>query len=354
MLQKLRQEFARYRLRQSVFLDDILNELEQIRKRSDVLAITGKPYGHSWRGVYNGACGMFPGHLLALPHVHSQPLLTGAQYQKLADTIRQLRFSRIVFTGFSEHLEVLLEKLCNPQSGQPCYLIYHSSFSQFYRQSRDLYYLNRIFYWYEKGYIRRIAFMKKGLAEAFVRLRNISSFRVLTMIAVPEQVGMPLPGLHIGAFGHEAFRKNLHNQVAAALLFPEAQVHVASGPELDYLGNSHRLILHQFTENYNEFLDTLGSMTMNFYATFSECYGMIIAESLARGVPCLASGSSGFFDWDPDLGRELICDEIDDPNALYRKAEHLLNHRNRLAERGRQYVIRLNEIGWQLLHEFLG
>ncbi|MCS6992146.1 MAG: hypothetical protein NZL95_09865 [Chitinophagales bacterium] len=353
MLRALKNKIDRFRLRQSIRIDDLLKEVEEIRKRSDIIAITGKPYHHSWRGVFNGACGMFPGHLMALPHHYSRPILTDKQYQHLADVLKQLRFSKIVFTGFSEHLESLLVKLCNPQTGQPCYLIYHSSFSQFHQESRDLYFLKRIFYWMDKGYVRRIAFMKKGLAETFARLRALPSFRVLTMIPLPTQQPQPLQGLHIGVFSHESFRKNHHNQVAAALLFPEASVHVATDTDYSYFGNVNRLVRHSFTENHQEFLDVLGSMTLNFYTTFSECYGMIIAESLARGVPCVSSNSSGFFDWDPELGRRLVAADIDNPWALWQKAEEVLNNRDELSRWGRDYVVRLNAIGWRLLHDFL-
>lgn len=333
--------------------DELIDQLRAIRSSSEILAITCLPSQHMWRGVYNAACGMFPGHLLGLPHHYSQPLLLQRDYHRLAAAIRDLGFRRVVFTGYSAAQKELLKLLGEP-GGPPCFVIYHSSFSQFSSRSRDLQHLKEIIELHRQGFVRRIAFTKKDMAEVLTRLLGIDACQVLNVVAVPEEALPPRAGLHVGVFTHEDFRKNYHNQVAAALLLPEAQVHVHDGTLFAYLGNAHRLNEHRFIESYNEFMNVLGSMTLNFYATFSECYGMVVAESLVRGVPCITSVSSGFFDWDKELGQHLVVDDVDDPRALCRKAEAVLQNRDRLSAWGRQYVVRLNEVARKQLADFLG
>jgi glycosyltransferase involved in cell wall biosynthesis len=154
-------------------------------------------------------------------------------------------------------------------------------------------------------------------------------------------------------FVHHSFRKNLHNQVAAALILENAMVHVHDDHDFEYLQSGQRLLAHPFTESYDDFLNVVGSMTLNFYVTFSECYGLLIAESLSMGVPCLASNSGGFFDYDEYLAKALIVEDYDNSESIYKKAKEVLANRDEIAARGKEYVKKLNAIAREKLSDFL-
>ena len=86
--------------------------------------------------------------------------------------------------------------------------------------------------------------------------------RVAGRSAIPRRSGA---GLHIGVHSYALFRKNIHNQVAAALLSDGATVHVAGERKL-------------------------------FHLSFSELWGQVAAESLAVGVPCMIANHSDIYD----------------------------------------------------------
>jgi glycosyltransferase involved in cell wall biosynthesis len=331
--------------------------VQSIRERSQVLAITGQSYGNNWRGVYNGALEMFPGHLLTIPHRDSQNILSEAVRKKLADAIVRAGFERVVFTGYGDCLRSLiipLSKLMGKSSRENIRLIYHGSFSQNADHSKDTGYLGEVMALQKERIIGRIGFMKKGMAETMQSVTGLEATHVLTIVREDFAVTLhTLPGLNIGVFTHDTFRKNMHSQVAAALMFKESAVHVHDHSSLSYLQSEKRLHSHPFTESYDDFLEWLASMTMNFYVTFSECYGMVIAESLSLGIPCLASNSSGFFDYDEFLGNALVVEEYDNSEAIYRKAQEVLLNREEIAVRGKEYLKKLNGIARQRLQDFL-
>jgi glycosyltransferase involved in cell wall biosynthesis len=336
---------------------ELTARVQSIRERSDVIAFTGQSYGNNWRGVYNGALEMFPGHLLAIPHRDSQNILPDAGIERLTDAIAQSAFQHVVFTGYGDCLKALIIPLSmkmGDEGRKKIRLIYHGSFSQNADRSRDTGYLREIISLQQEGIIGKIGFMKKGMAETLQSITRLDAAQVLTVVKedyalTPQQ----LPGLNAGVFTHDTFRKNLHNQVAAALMIREAGVHVHDGSPLAYLPSDARVHAHPFTDSYDDFLRLLGSMTINFYVTFSECYGMVIAESLALGVPCLASNSSGFFDYDAFLAKALVVEEFDNSEAIYRKALDVLSNREEIAARGKEYVKTLNAIARSKLHDFL-
>ena len=92
---------------------------------------------------------------------------------------------------------------------------------------------------------------------------------------------------HIGVFGGDTFNKNLHNQVAHALLMEQSIVHVADKSVFRYFGQDLRIVEHGKNLPREKFLQVLGSMDLNLYCSYSESWGLVVDESQAMGVPCL-------------------------------------------------------------------
>ena len=113
------------------------------------------------------------------------------------------------------------------------------------------------------------------------------------------------------------------------------------------------LFVHPFFESYFDFLQLLGSMTLNFYVSFSECFGLVVTESLSLGVPCLASYNSGIFDYDDYLKEMLIVKDYDNSEAIYKQAELVLANRHKISERGIEYIKELNKIAKGKIQNFI-
>ena len=195
------------------------------------------------------------------------------------------------------------------------------------------------------------------MSETLVKVSGLNTFHLIPMTLpisddLKKQV-VPLPGINIGVLTHNQYRKNLHNQVAAALMFEKAKVYIHTDYGFDYLMSNERLCIHPFFDDYADFLQLLGSMSLNFYITFSECFGLLIAESLAMSVPCLAADNSGLFDYDEELKNFLVVKEFDDSNAIYKQAIVALENREFISKRGIEYVKTLNKIAKVRLNAFI-
>jgi glycosyltransferase involved in cell wall biosynthesis len=80
---------------------------------------------------------------------------------------------------------------------------------------------------------------------------------------------------------------------------------------------------------------------------------LLIAESLAMSVPCLAADNSGLFDYDEELKNFLVVKEFDDSNAIYKQAIVALENREFISKRGIEYVKTLNKIAKVRLNAFI-
>lgn len=336
---------------------ELAEQIQSIRTRSDTLVITGKAYGNQWRGVYNGALEMFPGILLEVPHYFSGNIFSKKDLTLICEAIANAKFEKVVFTGYGNFMREFLNKLHHQADNFPkarLYLIYHGSLSQHAEGTKNTGYLKEIIRLQQSGVLRKIGFMKKGLSETLNSISGVKSEFLITIVKDNLSINTtPFEGLNLGVFSHDSFRKNLHNQVAAALLFPDARVHAHEEERFDYFHCRDRFVVHPFEESYDKFLETLGGMTLNFYVTFSECYGMVIAESLSLGVPCLASCSSGLFDYDEFLKKWLVVDDYDNPEAIFRQGQLVLENRNEIVIRGKEYIRKLNQIAAEKLTAFL-
>lgn len=342
-------------------IDKLFEELSQISKVSDKLIITGKPTGNSWRGIYNGAIAFLPNATFAIPQYYSTPIYTKTEYYKLCEKILDLNFKTIIFSGYIQYFKQLILTLNTLQKklnkSADIYLIYHSSFAS---NSEDDYtnnLLKEILQLNIDGYIKKIGFVKKGMAETFSRVSDIDAHYIIPQTKKIKKLGkhpnIDTSQLNLGILTHNQYRKNLHNQVAAALMFNNAEIHIRKNYDFDYLSSNDRLVIHDFFDDYDDFLRLSGSMDINFYVSFSECYGLVITESLSMGVPCLASYNSGMFDYNDELRDLLIVKDYDNSNSIYEQAQIALDNKEKIKKLGPLYVDELNNISKEKFEKFV-
>jgi glycosyltransferase involved in cell wall biosynthesis len=339
----------------------LVEELLEIRKESDFIIITGKPVGNSWRGMYNGAKAFLPNATFAMPQYFSKNIYSQNELNIISDNIISLGFKKVMIKGYADFLKKILftlhPKIIATNNKTEIYLTYHGSLSSNSEVFMASGILKEILELHKSGFVKKIGFVKKGLAETIEKVTGIKTYFIINKTNVIESKRIIstdcTSGLNIGVYTHDQYRKNIHNQVAAALMFENAKVHIHKNYGFDYLFSDHRLFIHPFFESYNDFLQLMGSMTLNFYVSFSECFGMVITESLAMGVPCLAADNSGLFDYDEELKNLLIVKEFDDSNAIYKQAMIVIENRQLISNRGIDYVKVLNKIAEEKFRDFI-
>ena len=315
-------------------------ELAKIRQHSDLLAICPKPTGYNWMGVNRATNNLFPDSVFEIPQYFSHSVYSKQELVIIAGFISKLKFERIVFSGFVNYFSLIIEELKKYNKDIFIGTIYHGSLSEMSGNSQMKDNFSLIINLIKNKKIDRIGFIKKGLDICINKIYNIQTYPII--LAPPDVSGIyPLEYkdsfLHIGVLANNQFRKNLHNQVAAALMINNAIVHVSDKKEFFYLNQDKRIVDHPASMPRNNFLSLLAGMKINLYNTYTETWGQAVIESLALGVPCLTNNSSGILDFDLKLKQYLTVEEHDNPTAIYYKILNTLNIYKEISKMGFEY-----------------
>ncbi|MDD2635211.1 MAG: glycosyltransferase [Bacteroidales bacterium] len=336
-------------------LNELITRLKSIRNISDVLAICPQPTENSWRGVLTATTGLFPDSTLQIPQYYSHSVYTNVELKQFAIELNQCKFQKIVFSGFPFYFQSIIEYLWE-FGFRETHVIYHGSFSSNREDAVTTKMLYTILMLARNGKINRLGFVKKGMSETIERLTGVKATHIRLFTNVPQgikPIAFDNNCTNIGVFTHDQYRKNIDNQIAAALMVQNANVHTRRNYDYAYTFSENRLIYHPYFNSYNEFLSLLAGMSVNLYISFSECFGQVITESMALGVPCLASDNSGIFDFDHDLKSLLVVKEFDDSHAICCQIENLLSEATFDKERLKSYVKLLNSKARESVSSFL-
>lgn len=322
-------------------------EIEQIRKKSNSIAICPTPTGANWQGVMNATFSLFPENTFTIPQYFSNSVYTENELKEISYKINELNFEKIVFSGFPGYFSFMAGNIKSAKISA----IFHGALSELTNENNQLRFILNLA---ASGKIHRIGFIKKGLSEYFNNTSSAKCFDLPLKTKLPENIEKSIleNGINIGVFGNTTFNKNIHNQVAAALLIKESKVYVICDLDFSYLDKNNRIIKHGKTER-KEFLGLMAAMTINSHISFSESWGQIVTESLALGVPCLTSDNNGIFDYDDYLAEKLIVNQYDNPIAIAKQIESVLKERKEISEKGIEYIKQLNIISKENLKVFL-
>jgi hypothetical protein len=312
-------------------------------RRPDVPVLAAAP--PDWFGVTTSTCSNFPNVLLAPGH--------DADWEALAAEIGQRGFSTVVLSGWPVGFARLARALRRADPSTRLLSHYHGSFPQ-NSNAYTLESFKRLLAMYRDGLIERVGFAKAGMAETLGRLGVEASY-------LPNRVDPPARVEHrpagsprkVGVFVRDLLIKNAHAQFAVAFMLPDVEVHGNLFPDLSYFPHGVRTIAHGDLP-HERFLDLLAQMDLCLYVSLSECYPMLVIESLIRGVPCLTSHTHEILAYDEDLARRLIVDAPDNPAAIAEKAEAALADREALGRRCEAYALEMNRRAEAALNEFVG
>ena len=136
--------------------------------------------------------------------------------------------------------------------------------------------------------------------------------------------------LHLGLLVSSTdVHKNIATQLAAACSIPGAVVHVTALPDLAYLPLCRARLVVTGLLPHAQFLQEMVRMDVLLYASFTECFPMLLVEAMAAGIPVLVSRTHHILDEDPVLLQALLVEEPDSPDAI---RERVLGAAARVAE----------------------
>jgi glycosyltransferase involved in cell wall biosynthesis len=204
-----------------------------------------------------------------------------------------------------------------------------------------------------QGTLGRLGFAKQGQAEAFAALGISASFvpnRVPRFPALPR-LELGAGHLHVGVFAEPFWRKNVVTQLGAVALLDHPLAHVIFRPQVSYLAELP-MVEHGLLP-YDEFIRLQASVDLNLYVSLSEAMPITPLESYAAGVPCLISRTSALFGDDSDLWHLTTVDELDNPLAIARAAQRLLERKEEAVERARRWIQAWDEMAAQRWRDFV-
>lgn len=301
-------------------VEPLLARLEKIRETHGVLALYGSPTQGNWLGIANATQAIYPGHALEVPQWFSHPRLTPQQQNRLTQKIIALHFKAVIISGFADYFFGFADAL-HPHT--EVHALFHGTFSECHSPAMQAMW-QKLLRYTQTPKIRRLGFVRTGLDTTFSALYGIDCYHqpIPTVLGhfIKTPLGLDGSHIHIGVFGADTFNKNLHNQVLGALSVPGTVVHVQDDGPFAYLGMGARIQAHGKALSRNEFLNLLANMHLNLYLSFSESWGLVAAESVALGVPCLVSAGSSL--QHPLLYRLA---ETDSPEKIREAIQQLLS-----------------------------
>ena len=332
-----------------VNLNDYLQQIEAIRKNSDIIAICPTPTGYSWLGVQVATLSLFPNCTFQIPQDYSNQTLTDEQLAAIANAINDLDYQQVIFNGFMPYFSKMI---CALKSTIAVKIAYHGFLSELSGNDKQIAAFTAMLEQIKLGRIKCVGCVKKGLAMSLSKLFGIEVHEIiLPNNKIAGDIVPMSDEINIGCMVNTSFRKNIHNQATAALMVEKSILHVFETQELGYLPQS-RIEYHSLL-SHDEFVELLSKMTINLHVTFSESWGQVLSESISMGVPCLSAYTSSFFDYDDDLKQKLIVEGFDDSWHIYNKIEEVLKDRDTISRQCIAYAEKLNKLAKEKLNEFL-
>lgn len=338
-----------------VDLSQLFIQLEKIRGKTDMLTICPTTTGNSWQGVYTATINLFPNSTFQIPQYFSNCIYTDQELKLISHKIAELKFDKIIFSGYCSYFSKIILNIKKFNDRIEVFLIYHGSFATNSEDSTTSLLFREILDLESSKKINKVGFVKKGMSESMRKIRNTNCCHILlsTDLKLMKYKTTGDSEIRIGVSTHDQYRKNIHNQIAAALMVDKSTVHIKKNYNYKYFNSENRFVVEPFYESIDDFYKNFAKMTINTYVSFSECWGQLITESLVVGVPCLAANNSGIFDENDFLRDKLIVSEFDDSNSIYKQILTAMEYREEISKEGISYVKTLNKKSKESLNTLL-
>lgn len=340
MLQKLNSKFKKKS--PAVSIEQLISSINHINKSYKQIAICPGTTGYNWMGVNRATKALFPKNSLELPQYYSETVYSDKELRQLCTAIHSASIEQVILSGFPPYFETISKILA--QNNVKVKVIYHGFFSELAGNDKQQLMLEKLIALTKDGVISLIAFNKKGMAESIFSLWGIKTCKIIlpTPLLKTSKWTKTDNVVRIGILGNDQFRKNLHNQIVAAAMIKNAELHITTDCPLPYLPDNIKIIRHPSGLPHQEFLNILGNMDVNLHVSYSESWGQLTTESLALGVPCLTAYHSDVFDYNEELKELLVINDYDNSLAIAKQLEHLIPVSTEIISACERYITQLN------------
>lgn len=284
-------------------------------------------------------------NVLEVSDIHS-----GGQIKKIAKIITSYSPKKVLISGHSIGYDRLAQEIKKQNPDIEIYAYIHSAFIWFDQYPRENYVFDNILQLQKKGVIKRIGFCKKDLAEYFGTF-GYDTCLVMNRFYLDRKehkLGKPIK---IGVWGKNLWHRNILNQVIAALMIPDAEVHVNEVGDQTFLDHS-RVYIHGFLPKA-EFNKVFSEMDINMYVGFTDCFPMTLIESMACEIPCIASDTSEVYAGSKYLSEQLIVSAVDSPIKISEKIFSVLKNYDNIQKEIKEYFPLLTREVEKSIKEFL-
>jgi hypothetical protein len=323
--------------------------LDSWHRGNDGLISIGHP---DWIGIRSSARHLFS-HRLYLPDSMNKESAA-----LVSDMLREAAPQKIIIQGFPLSYSSLVESLQRQRSQAELYAIWHGSFLQ---AEEDYAWASfqRLLHHHKYGPIRKIGFVKKGMADVLKAAGVRAGFVMNRVIEIPSAPSTPIldTNTHVGIWGlGHNWRKLPYSMLASFLANPDWVAHVsgATPRTMEFIKYfSIRSEVQSTGIPHEKLLSTLGNMHLNLYVTLSECAPMLPLESLSVGTPCLLGPNSHYFEDDEYLRERLVVPHPDKAAVISDFARKALDERDKIIFRYMSYAPQYNQRAQDCLAKFL-
>ncbi len=248
-----------------------------------------------------------------------------------ATLIDEANPEKILIQGFPPSYLNLVELLRKRRPKTPIYCIYHGSFTQ-QRHAGERACLQHLIELHKDGFLRRIGFVKEGMAETLQSIGVDARF-IMNFIAKIPQGPSSVDGTKLGIIGSEwNERKPLYQQIAAAKHFHTDVIRIigSESSTVDFCRLFEVGAIHLGTIPQKQIPGFLSKNTLNMYVTLSECAPMLPIESLSEGAPCLFGPNNHYFSDHQYLRNRLVVDTPDSETCIARYAKVAIEEREKI------------------------
>lgn len=264
----------------------------------------------------------------------------------------------ITIQGFPLSYVHLVKAIRKIAPSLPIFTIYHGNYLHT-REDYDWRSFQAIKSLHDQGDIRRVGFIKQGMAEVMAAAGIHSAFVMNLVREIPQAPSQPLSGgPHIGIWGQPdtSWKKPPYAMLAALKLIPGALGHVYN---VSRRAQEYGDLLQVKAEFHltgvppSAIAETMAQMHVNLYVTLTECAPMMPLESLAAGAPCLLGPTSHYFKDNEYLFNCLVTPEPDNAQVIAAYTMRVLDERDHVIRSYQEYAPEYNRRALQALANFL-
>lgn len=280
-------------------------------------------------------------------------IITRGHARSVARRIALYKPKRLLISGYALGYDLLAEEAKKAMPETEVLVYIHSAFIWFDFYPEENHVFEKMLELARVGVIRRIAFCKRDLAEYF-KCQGLDTCFVMNRFDMPTDVKarkLEAGKIKIGIWGANLWHRNILNQVIAALMVPGAEIHVNEINDHHFLDRT-RIIEHGILPK-KDFDRLFLQMDINLYVSLTDCFPMTLVESLAKGIPAIASDTSDVYAFNVRLKNMLVVSTVDGPLGISKKINEVIADYTNIQKEIGTYLPKLKQEVEASIEEFL-